>query len=122
MLRQKDDQILNEGQIRSLYPHISFAPSSYEELGWMPYTPPAPEPQPAPPIIVSPRQIRQALTAQNLRAQVETAIAAGDQDLKDWWEYATAFEENHPMVVAMATGLNVSEEDLHNLFLLAASL
>jgi hypothetical protein len=74
------------------------------------------------PIVVSPRQIRQALTASGLRSQVESAVAAGDQDTKDWWEFATAFEENHPRVLAMAAGLGVSNEQLHSLFELAASL
>lgn len=74
------------------------------------------------PIIVSPRQIRQALTAAGLRSQVEAAVAAGSQDRKDWWEFATAFEENHAMVVGMAQGINVSNGDLHQLFALAASL
>ena len=84
-----------------------------------------PEPYIAPPlapIVVSPRQIRQALTQVNLRTQVESAVAAGSQDLKDWWEFTTAFEENHPMVVGMAQGIGVSDLELHNLFILASSL
>lgn len=79
-------------------------------------------PIPPQPIIVSPRQIRQALTASGLRASVEAAVAAGDQDVKDWWEFATTFESNHPMVVGMATGLGVTEQQLTNLFNLAKSL
>lgn len=71
---------------------------------------------------VSPRQIRQALTAVGLRAGVEAAVSAGDQDLKDWWEFSTAFERNHPMVIGMANGLNVSSEQLDQLFILASSL
>jgi hypothetical protein len=74
------------------------------------------------PIVVSPRQIRQALTSANLRSSVEAGVAAGDQDLKDWWEYATSFEENHPQVLAMAAALNVSETALHDLFVLASTL
>jgi len=74
------------------------------------------------PVVVSPRQIRQALTASSLRGAVETAVTAGDQDLKDWWEYATQFEENHPQVVAMAATLNVPEYALHDLFVLASTL
>lgn len=74
------------------------------------------------PAQVSPRQIRQALTAANLRAQVEAAVSAGDQDLKDWWEFATQFERNHPMVIGMADGLGVTEQQLDDLFLLAGTL
>lgn len=73
-------------------------------------------------IIVSPRQIRQALNFMNLRVSVETAIAAGSQDLKDWWEYANVIEEKHPQVIEMAALLNVTESTVHDLFALASTL
>jgi len=79
-------------------------------------------PPPAPVTVISPRQIRQALTAAGLRAQVEAAVAAGNQDLKDWWEFATQFERMHPMVVAMGTGLGQTSQDMDDLWELAASL
>lgn len=71
---------------------------------------------------VTPRQIRQALTAINLRASVEAAVAASDQDVKDWWEFATEFRRDHPTVLAMAAGLGVSDAELDGLWILAASL
>lgn len=71
---------------------------------------------------VSPRQIRQALNHSGLRSAVEAAVSAGDQDLKDWWEFATAFERNHHQVLAMAAGLGVTEPQLDDLFRTAASL
>lgn len=74
------------------------------------------------PASVSPRQIRQALTRFNVRTQVEAAVAAGDQDLKDWWEFATVVERNHPMVVGMATALGISEQELDAIFLAAGAL
>ncbi len=80
------------------------------------------DPTPPQPIIVSPRQIRQALTASNLRSQVESAVANGDQDLKDWWEFSTSYESNHPEVQGMATSLNISNEQVIQLFELARSL
>lgn len=73
-------------------------------------------------MICSPRQIRQALTATGLRAAVEAGVAAGDQDIKDWYEFATAFERLHPSVIALATALAVSETQLDDLFALAGSL
>lgn len=71
---------------------------------------------------VSPRQIRQALTRANLRQSVEAAIASGDQDTKDWYEYATEFVRTNPHVIAMGLSLNVSEQQLDDLWRLAGSL
>lgn len=84
-------------------------------------------PEPADPVPVaspqiSPRQIRMALTQMNLRSQVEAAVAAGDQDLKDWYEFSTYFDRNHPQVTAMAQILNVSDAELDALWELGATL
>lgn len=74
------------------------------------------------PQVVSPRQIRQALTRMNLRAQVEAAVAAGSQDLQDWWAYATEFDRTNSHVIDMGTALGVTERQLDDLWILAASL
>ena len=84
-------------------------------------------PEPADSITVTytaltPRQIRQALTHVGLRTQVESAVAAGSQDLKDWWEYSSAFERLHPQVIAMGTALGQTEQQLNDLWTLGASL
>lgn len=71
---------------------------------------------------ISPRQIRQALTRANLRSQVEAAVAAGSQGLKDWWEFATVFEREHLMVVAMGDSLGQTPAQLDALWALGASL
>lgn len=71
---------------------------------------------------ISPRQIRMALTQMDLRDDVEAAVAAGDQDLKDWYQFSTYFERNHPQVTAMATALGVSSTDLDALWALGATL
>lgn len=71
---------------------------------------------------VSPRQIRQALTRTGLRSAVETAIASGDQDAKDWWEFATQFERQHARVIAMGTALGQTYSQMDALWELAASL
>jgi hypothetical protein len=71
---------------------------------------------------LTPRQIRQALTRAGLRTQVETAITAGSQDLKDWWEFASAFERNHPEVIAMGTALGQTSAQLDGLWSLGITL
>lgn len=87
------------------------------------YVAPPPEPVvPAVPTSVSPRQIRQALTRAGLRTAVEAAVATGDQDTKDWYEFSTAFERNNPQVTAMGISLGVSEASLDDLWILAATL
>jgi len=71
---------------------------------------------------ISPRQIRMALTQMNLRTQVEAAVAAGSQDLKDFYEFSTVFERSHPQVIAMAAALNVTDAELDALWKLGGTL
>jgi hypothetical protein len=71
---------------------------------------------------VTPRQIRQALTRAGLRTSVEDAVAAGDQDTKDWYEFATEFRRDSPVVAALAVALSVTDEQLDDLWRLAATL
>lgn len=84
--------------------------------------PPAPVPVAEVPEEISPRQIRQALTASGLRPTVEAAVAASDQDTKDWWEFATVFERAHPRVIGMATALGVTPLQMDDLWRLGGSL
>lgn len=84
------------------------------------YTPPEPEP-----IVIadiSPRQIRMALTRLNLRAAVEEAVAGGEQDIKDWWEFSTIYERNHPVVISMSTALGATEQQMDGIWLLGGTL
>jgi hypothetical protein len=119
----KDGTEYTLGQIKAQYPHISFAPGTPAELGFTWVNPPAPEPiDPRLLMVVTPRQIRQALNQTGDRASVDAAVAEGTQDLKDWWEFATSFERLHPEVIAMGTGLGKTDADLDGLFTLAASL
>jgi hypothetical protein len=74
------------------------------------------------PSSVSPRQIRQALTRAGLRTSVEAAVAAGDQDTKDWYEFATQFERSSPIVAALGVALSVTPLQLDDLWTLAGSL
>jgi hypothetical protein len=83
-----------------------------------PYTPP---PLPVPQS-VTPRQIRQAMTAAGMRSSVEAAIAMADQDTKDWYEYATEVRRDHEKVAELATALNITGSQLDDLWILAGSL
>jgi len=73
-------------------------------------------------IPLTPRQIRMALSKVSLRIAVETAIAAGTQDMKDWWAYSLQFERTHPLVIAMGASLNQTPATLDALWTLGASL
>ena len=77
---------------------------------------------PQPVTQISPRQIRMAMTQLGLRNQVEAAVAAGDQDMKDWYEFSTYFDRSHPQVLAMAAALNVDDQELDTLWALGATL
>ena len=74
------------------------------------------------PASVSPRQIRQALTRAGLRASVEAAVAAGDQDTKDWYEFATEFRRDSTVVTGLGLALGVSDLQLDDLWTLAGTL
>jgi len=67
-------------------------------------------------------QLRRALTQEGLRAAVESAIAAADQDTKDMWEYATEYQRMHPIVLALATTLNKTGSEIDALFDLALTI
>lgn len=84
--------------------------------------PPSPQ-QPVPiPTTVSMRQARLVLLQFGLLATVEGAIAQGSEADKIEWEYATEVNRNTPLVQNMKVGLNLSENDLNNLFTLASTL
>lgn len=84
-----------------------------------------PDPADEPPVVfadLTPRQIRMALTRAGLRNDVEAAVAAGDQDLKDWWEFTQFFGRDHPQVVAMGVALNQTTAQIDALWNLGATL
>jgi hypothetical protein len=79
-------------------------------------------PLPDPIADISPRQMRMALTRAGLREAVEGAVAAGSQDIKDWYEFSTTFERNNEQVVELGAALGVTKEQLDGLWALGATL
>ena len=84
-------------------------------------------PTPADPIVipipdVTAVQIRLELNKQGLRTQAEDAVASGSQDLKDKWQFGNIFSSADSDIQAMATSLNITQEQLDALFTDAATL
>lgn len=75
------------------------------------------------PTQITPRQIRQQLTAIGLRQTVEDLISSStDYNLKDWWEYSQDFQRSHPILKEMGEKLGMSETDMDNFFIEASKL
>ena len=74
------------------------------------------------PTLVSMRQARLALLQSGLLATVDAAIAAGSEADQITWEYATEVDRNSPMVVNLSASLGLTEQQLDDLFTLAATL
>ena len=77
-------------------------------------------------ISVTMRQARLALIQQGLLGQVNAAIASMPEPEKSIveteWEYAATVERKSPWIATLAPALNMTEEDMDNLFKLAATL
>lgn len=97
---------------------------SHDKIGWRyidgQLLPPLPPP-PTVPDKLTPRQFKQGLTRIGMRAAVEAAVAASDQDTKDWYFESTSFERANPVMNAMAAALGKTPEDIDNLFRLMES-
>jgi len=74
------------------------------------------------PSVVSMRQARLALLQSGLLDSVETFMLSAPAATKIEWEYATEVNRNYGLVLALAAQLNLSEEDIDNLFITAGSL
>lgn len=70
---------------------------------------------------VTPWQMRRALNQLGLRAMVEAAVAAGDQDARDGWEFALEIRRDNPLLAGMGAALGMTDAQLDDLFRLAAS-
>jgi hypothetical protein len=71
---------------------------------------------------VTMRQARLALLQQNLLASVESAVAQAGTAAQIEWEYATELRRDHPLTVSLSAALGLTEQQLDDLFTLAAGL
>jgi hypothetical protein len=76
----------------------------------------------AAPTVISMRQARLALHQRGYLSQVETLVSGMTEDAKITWNYATEVRREHPLVAAIAAALNLTSQQLDDLFTLGASL
>jgi hypothetical protein len=80
------------------------------------------DPEPMPTIIVSPRQFRLALNKVGLRDQVEQAVAAASQDVRDMWEYSLELRSDDLHVAELAGAIGADSVKIMEIFVSAQSL
>ena len=86
--------------------------------GIKPYIPPPP----VIPSVITMRQARLALLQAGLLDSVNTAMEQANQAAQIEWEYATQVVRTDPLVVAMQSGLGMTDADTDALFMLGATL
>lgn len=81
-------------------------------------------PQEPVPESVTPWQMRKALNASGRRSLVDALLANPQtpSDVIDGWEVASEWRRTDPVLLAMAQQLGITEQQLDNLFRLAATL
>lgn len=72
--------------------------------------------------VVTARQIKLALLQTGLLDNIEAAVAQAGRAVKIEWEYATEFSRNWPTLYAMQASLGLTDRQLDDLFILAATL
>lgn len=73
-------------------------------------------------MVITPRQCRLILMQQGLLETVKEMIAQQDEETKITWEYALEFRRNDPLLLALATNLNLSSEQIDQFFIAASQL
>lgn len=78
---------------------------------------------PAPvPAIVSRRQAKLALLDAGLLDDAETIVASADQETRINWTDAVEFRRDHPLIAAIGGALNMTSDQIDDLFRLAIAL
>jgi hypothetical protein len=86
------------------------------------YTPPKVDEIQKGPITVTPRQARLALLAAGLLDQVQSAVDQAGGATKITWEYATEISRDDPMIEVVGQSLNLTSQQIDNLFTQASAL
>lgn len=85
-----------------------------------------PEPYVAPPeplpLVVSAAQGRLALLDAGLLATVKAAVDQADEATQIWFEYATEWQRDHPILATLAAQVGLSSGEIDDLFVAAALL
>lgn len=113
----------------STYPVNTWTDEQRAEVGLFPI-PPSPPPPPLSIeeertlMVVTPWQFRKAVNATNKRGDINSLLnnPQTSQDVKDGWEVASSWERTHEMVIQFGYTLGMTDEDLDDLFRLAATL
>lgn len=71
---------------------------------------------------ITPRQVRLLLLQQGLLSSVEAMIAQQDQATKIAWEFASEFQKDDPLLTQLAANLGLSETQIDEFFIAAATL
>lgn len=74
------------------------------------------------PYKISIRQAKLALLEAGLLDDIENAMANADRSVQISWEYATEFERDNPLILYFQSQLNLSKEQVDNLFIQAKGL
>ena len=78
-------------------------------------------------INVSRRQAKLALKQTGKLSQIQPTIdaiedASKREEVQIYWDDSQYFERNHPVLIDLATMLNMTDEELDNLFILGSQL
>jgi len=71
---------------------------------------------------VTPLQIRRALRQVGLMDEVAAFVEASPPEVREAWEYAVQIDRNNELIAAAAASIGTTDEDVDELFRLAATL
>lgn len=74
------------------------------------------------PSTITPRQCRLVLFAQGLLPTVEDMITQQGEQARITWEYAVEFNRNDPLLNSLGAALNLTEEQIDQMFIAASQL